>query len=203
MTEAHEASVVHLLRHGAPVGGTRYRGVTDDPLSPEGWAQMQLAVAACEGLDRIVTSPLRRCADFARILAESRSVPLVIEPGFREMDFGAWEGKKPEALLSSCPESLRRFWSDPRVHSPPGGEPLDAFCTRVVAAWRAHIRALGDERLLLIVHGGTVRAILGHLRRLPPRDLLGLDVPYASVHRVGVKPDGEIVELDRTSTDAS
>lgn len=198
MAEANGSGVVYLLRHGAPAGGTRYRGVTDDPLSPEGWMQMQRAVAECGDFHRIVTSPLRRCADFARTLAERRGVPLAIVPGFREMHFGAWEGKTPEALMAACPRSLRQFWSDPAAHPPPGGEPLDEFCGRVVSAWRWQIRTLGDERLLLIVHGGTVRAILGHVRNLSPKALIGLDVPYASVHRVAIGADGGLRELAHT-----
>jgi len=183
--------MVYLLRHGAPVGGVRYRGTTDDPLSAEGWTQMQRAVASCRGFDRIVTSPLRRCADFARTLAHASNMPLAVEPGFREMHFGRWEGQTPQALMAECPGLLRNFWTDPLAHPPPGAEPLDAFRARVVAAWLAHVSTFDGRRLLLIVHGGTVRVILRHLHRISERDLVGLNVPYASVHRVQLQHRGE------------
>lgn len=193
-------SVVYLMRHGAPEGGTRFRGVTDDPLSAEGFAQMRRAAAGCGEPDRIVTSPLRRCASFARVLAEERGLSLVIEPRFREMHFGTWEGKTPTALMAECPGAVRRFWSDPQAYPPPGGEPPGAFCSRVAAGWRELVASLCGERVLLIAHGGTVRAILGHLRRLPMRELTALEVPYASVHRVDVKRGGVMVRHEVVET---
>ncbi|MEK6748901.1 MAG: histidine phosphatase family protein, partial [Pseudomonadota bacterium] len=40
----HETTVVDMIRHGEPVGGKRYRGHRDDPLSDIGWRQMREAV---------------------------------------------------------------------------------------------------------------------------------------------------------------
>jgi broad specificity phosphatase PhoE len=188
MSDLRKGSVVYLMRHGEPEGGVRYRGATDDPLSAEGRAQMEHAVASCDAFDGIVTSPLRRCADFAKSLAERSGTPLTIEPGLREMHFGEWEGQTPQALMAACPELLRQFWADPLAHPPPGAEPLDAFRSRVISAWRAQLGALDGRRSLLIVHGGTVRVILAYLGRLSARELMCLTVPYASVHRVTVKP---------------
>jgi len=57
--------IVDLLRHGEPVGGRRYRGQTDDPLSDKGWKQMWTAVAGQQPWQVIVTSTLSRCREFA------------------------------------------------------------------------------------------------------------------------------------------
>lgn len=200
MPDMRTGSVVYLLRHGEPVGGVRYRGATDDPLSAEGRAQMEHAIASCGAFDGIVTSPLRRCADFAGALAQRSGKPLTVEPGFREMHFGEWEGQTPQALMAACPELLRQFWANPLAHPPPGAERLDAFRARVIAAWRAHLRAFEGRSSLLIVHGGIVRAILAHLCRLSVRELICLTVPYASVHRVNVRPGGDRGELELTAT---
>ncbi|HET6630677.1 MAG TPA: histidine phosphatase family protein [Woeseiaceae bacterium] len=190
------------MRHGEPVGGVRYRGTADDPLSAKGWAQMEHAVGSCGAFDRIVTSPLRRCADFARSLAWQSGTPLTIEPGFREMHFGEWEGQTPQALMAACPDLLRQFWANPLAHPPPGAEALDAFRARVIAAWRAQLGASEDRTSLAIVHGGTVRAILAHLRHLPEPELACLSVPYASLHKAQVKPGGDRVELACIATGA-
>jgi broad specificity phosphatase PhoE len=188
MPDARTGKIVYLMRHGRPEGGVRYRGSTDDPLTAEGLARMQHAVAGCGAFDAVVSSPLRRCADFARTLSKQSGAPLTIEPRFREMHFGEWEGQTPQALMAACPELLRQFWADPLAHPPPGAEPLDAFRARVISAWHAQLGPLDGPRSLLIVHGGTVRVILAHLRRLSVRELICLSVPYASVHRVTVKP---------------
>ncbi|MHB1590203.1 MAG: histidine phosphatase family protein [Sulfuricella sp.] len=39
-----KSTTIDLIRHGEPVGGRRYRGRTDDPLSEKGWNQMWTAV---------------------------------------------------------------------------------------------------------------------------------------------------------------
>jgi broad specificity phosphatase PhoE len=202
MSDVRTGSVVYLMRHGEPEGGVRYRGATDDPLRAEGRAQMEHAIASCGVFDGIVTSPLRRCADFAKSLAQRSGRPLTVEPGFRELHFGEWEGQTPQALMAACPELLRQFWADPLAHPPPGAEPLDAFRARVISAWHAQIGALEGRRSLLIVHGGTVRAILAYLRCLSVRELMCLTVPYASVHRIDVKPgcDAAALELIATGT---
>jgi broad specificity phosphatase PhoE len=194
--------IAYLMRHGEPMGGVRYRGATDDPLSAAGWAQMQRALTSCGGFDGIVTSPLRRCADFARSLAQRSGLPLAVEPRFREMHFGEWEGQTPQTLMAVCPELLRQFWADPLAHPPPGAEPLDAFRNRVISAWSAHACAFEGQRLLLIVHGGTVRAILGLEHRLSVRELMDLSVPYASVHTMHLKSGGDRANLEPTATDA-
>jgi broad specificity phosphatase PhoE len=157
---------------------------------------MEHAVASCDAFDGIVTSPLRRCADFARSLAERSGTPLTIESGLREMHFGEWEGQTPQALMAACPERLRQFWADPLVHPPPGAEPLDTFRFRVISAWHGQLGALDGRRSLLIVHGGTVRVILAYLGRLSTRELMGLTVPYASVHKVAVKPGRHMASFE-------
>jgi broad specificity phosphatase PhoE len=126
---------------------------------------------------------------------------LAVEPGFREMHFGLWEGQTPQALMTACPDLLRNFWADPLVHPPPGAEPLDAFRARVVDAWLAHVSTFEGRRLLLIVHGGTVRVILGYLQRISDRDLVGLNIPYASVHRVPLQQRGETGPEEQPPTD--
>ena len=55
---------VDLLRHGEPVGGSRYRGQVDDALSEKGWQQMWQAVAGRGDWQQIITSPLQRCQAF-------------------------------------------------------------------------------------------------------------------------------------------
>lgn len=72
MLTARPSIRLDILRHGEPVGGKRYRGdQIDDPLSPQGWAQMQARIDECamaglDGWTAIVSSPLTRCRAIAR-----------------------------------------------------------------------------------------------------------------------------------------
>ena len=71
-----EPHYIDLLRHGQPDGGDRFRGVRDDPLSETGWQQMRTSVNEMASWDVVVTSPLRRCADFAAELCERHGITL-------------------------------------------------------------------------------------------------------------------------------
>ena len=75
-------TVIDLLRHGEPVGGRRYRGQQDDPLSEQGWEQMWQSVGERNAWQQIVTSPLLRCHAFAAALGERHNLPVQGEARF-------------------------------------------------------------------------------------------------------------------------
>jgi alpha-ribazole phosphatase len=180
-----------LLRHGEVEGGGRFRGSHDDPLAAAGWAQMDAVVAAeaaagRAGWDRILHSPARRCAEFARRLAERRGLPIQAVPAFRERAFGAWEGLRADQIPI---EDLSRFWADPVGYDPPESEPFTAFRERVLAGWRELLA--GDARHpLVITHGGVIRVIIGDILGLAADTLLLLEVPPACHTRLRL-PDGD------------
>jgi alpha-ribazole phosphatase len=172
---------VGLLRHGEAEGGNVYRGRSDDPLSETGWTQMRLATAELSQWDRIVSSPLQRCAAFAGELSSSRGIPLTLEAGLAEIDFGAWEGRSAAELMETAPQALADFWRDPLNHPPPGGESLVRFRERVVEAWETLYRNHKGERLLLVTHGGVIRMLLSHLQGWPLDRLLEIEVKHAAL----------------------
>ncbi len=179
-------TIVDLLRHGEPEGGRRYRGRRDDPLSDAGWAQMRAAVPARPPWRRVVTSPLRRCREFAAELAAGHDLALEVEEGLREIDFGAWEGLRAEEIEARDGEALRRYYDDPWRHTPPDGEPLARFQARVESAWRALLARHGGEHLLLVCHAGVMRVVLAHVLELPRRRLFALHIPHACASRVRI-----------------
>jgi alpha-ribazole phosphatase len=181
------AALVDLLRHGQTEGGSGFRGSTDDRLTNLGMEQMWAAITGQHRWDRIVASPLRRCTEFASALGEHRHAPLEIDERLREIDFGAWEGQTAEEITRYDPEALRRFWADPIRHPPPGAEALLAFQARVSSCWRDQLRRDAASRVLLVTHGGPIRAILGQVYRVPWPDLLRLHLPHASLTRIRVE----------------
>ncbi len=176
--------LIGLLRHGAVEGGNRFRGRTDDPLTAAGWDQMWAAVNNDVRWDGVVSSPLRRCTEFARALAQQRLIPLTLDARLAEMHFGTWEGRSAAELMSADPETLARFWDDPAAHAPPGAEPLACFAERVLEAWHGIVRDHPDQQVLLVTHGGVIRVILCHVLRRPVERLLEFEVGHAALHRV-------------------
>ncbi|MFZ1575107.1 MAG: alpha-ribazole phosphatase family protein [Chromatiaceae bacterium] len=185
-----------LLRHGETLGGTRFRGRLDDPLTERGLEQMWAAVGPGDGdgegireWDGIVTSPLARCADFARALSQGQGIPLSLDPRLAELDFGDWEGQTAADLMATDAEALGRFWTDPVAHPPPGGEPLLAFQGRVLTAWDELLRQDRGDRTLVISHGGVIRVILCQVLGYPLGRLLELDVGLASLTGLRVRSE--------------
>jgi len=168
---------VTLLRHGETVGAARFRGRIDEPLSELGWQQMQQATASGQW-DLIVSSPLCRCLDFARQLAEQRNLPLLVNADWQEMDFGQWEGKTPQELMQEAPESLERFWTEPDQFTPPDAEPLRDFSQRVKNAWQA-LRSESFQHALVVTHGGPIRLSLCAAERIDDKNLLQFEVANA------------------------
>lgn len=189
---------IDLLRHGETLGGSRFRGRLDDPLTKRGWEEMWATVGPGgrdgqedQAWDGIVTSPLARCADFARALSQQMGIPLSLDPRLAELDFGDWEGQTAADLMAADAEALGRFWADPVAHPPPRGEPLLAFQGRVLAAWDELLRQDRGDRTLVISHGGVIRVILCQVLGYPLGRLLELDVGHASLRCIRVRSGGE------------
>ncbi|MCH4871489.1 alpha-ribazole phosphatase family protein [Pseudomonas sp. TMW22091] len=183
-----------LLRHGETELGGGLRGSLDDALTARGWEQMRAAVKGQGPWQRIVSSPLQRCALFARELAEQLDVPLTFEKDLQELHFGEWEGRTAAALMETDAEALGRFWSDPYAFTPPGAEPVIAFATRVLtAAGRLQQRYEG-ERVLVICHGGVMKLLLAQARGLPREQLLQIPVVNGALFSLHVRAGGLLSE---------
>lgn len=190
MTTQGVSTLFDLLRHGEPVGGRMYRGQTDDPLSERGWRQMREAVGDHRPWDVILSSPLSRCAAFARELAIRHDLPLEIETRFMELGFGEWEGRTATELLERDPQLLTRFWQDPVNHAPPGGETLTAFQNRVKSAFNEALLRHEGRHVLLVCHAGVIRLLVSHALDMPLDRLFRIDVPSAGISRICIDANG-------------
>jgi alpha-ribazole phosphatase/probable phosphoglycerate mutase len=182
-TAADETSI-ELLRHGEPVGGSRFRGQLDDPLSELGWQQMHAAVAGCDHWHHVVTSPLQRCRAFASTLAEQQGIPLHVEERFAEIGFGEWEGKSRTELEQLVPGQVTRFYRDPVTNRPAGAESLDGFLTRVTGGFDRLLEQFSGQSVLVVAHAGVIRAILARVLNMPPATMYRIHVANAGITRL-------------------
>ena len=183
-----------LLRHGETELGGGLRGSLDDALTATGWAQMRAAVEQGGPWDRLISSPLQRCALFARELAERLALPLTLDKDLQELHFGDWEGRSAADLMLTDERGLGLFWADPYSFTPPQGEPVADFSARVLAAVERLQRAHAGERVLLISHGGVMRLLLAQARGLPREQLLQVEVGHGSLFRLAVDANGCLSE---------
>lgn len=184
-------TLIDLLRHGEPVGGRKYRGQTDDPLSDKGWQQMRAAVGEHGPWRHIMSSPLSRCIAFATELAQKNDLPLSVDARFMEVKFGEWEGKTADQLRATDPEVIERFKRDPVNQRPAGAERLEDFLARVRAGWNDLLIEQAGKHVLLVCHAGVIRMALAHALNLPLASTYRIDVPSAGLTRIRVQGLGD------------
>jgi alpha-ribazole phosphatase len=179
------------MRHGTPVLTGRMLGKTDCDVTPEGIAACR---AQAEGLEvaHIIASDLQRASRCGEAVAADLGQSLTIDPCWRELNFGAWDGLDSAAIDA---EALGRFWDDPDSSPPPDGERWSELVARVASA----IDDLPAEPALVVTHGGAMRAALHVLCDFSQRQLWAFDLPYASVLALrvwdGPSRNGQIMGL--------
>ena len=184
-----------LLRHGETELGGGLRGSLDDALTPLGWAQMREAVKGGGPWDRIVSSPLQRCALFARELSAQLDIPVSFDKHLQELHFGVWEGQSAAALMQTDEQALGQFWADPYAFTPPDGEPVLEFSARVLSAVGRLQQDFVGERVLVVCHGGVMKLLLARARGLPREQLLQVPVLHGAMFGLQVGADGQLIEV--------
>jgi len=184
--ETRVVTTVDLLRHGEPQGGRRFRGQTDDPLSELGWRQMWAAVGDTAPWHQVVSSPLQRCSAFASELAGRHRLPCRLEPGFKEIQFGVWEGFTPEEIQQRYGEQYRRYRDDPEAFMPAGAESMTEFVARVAQTWESLLKTQQGRHVLLVCHAGVIRAVLSLVLGITPKNLFRIQIDYASLSRLKI-----------------
>lgn len=183
---SNETTIIDIIRHGEPEGGSKYRGQIDDPLSDRGWAQMRAAVAGRSGWQQIITSDLSRCAAFATELGERLAIPVEQTAQFREVGFGDWEGLTASEIMARDEAALFAFWQNPLDNTPPHGEPLALFSQRIASVWEAMLRDHGGKHILLVGHAGMMRILLLQALGMPLEEFYRFDPRNATIVRLRV-----------------
>ena len=183
-------TTIDLIRHGEPVGGRKYRGQINDPLSDRGWMQMREAVADQSPWDIIISSTLSRCLDFARELGQRSGIDVKADSRLMEIGFGEWEGRTASELEQEIPGQVKRFLKDPLNNTPPGAETLMEFEARVIAAWHDVLQQHYGQHVLLVGHAGMIRMIMRHELGMPIDRMFRIQVSNAAITRICVEGEG-------------
>ena len=155
-----------LIRHGATKSNEerRYLGKTDESLSKEGEQQLveYKKMHLYPNIDFLFTSPMKRCIQTADILYPE--LQLVQMKEWEEMDFGVFEGKNYIELQE---DKRYQAWIDSNGTLPfPEGESREEFTIRCDKGFQEMIEKVkqikeeGQKTIGMIVHGGTIMALL-------------------------------------------
>ena len=176
---------VVLVRHGVTAWNQdqRLQGQLDVPLAPEGIAQAERLGRHLAALgvrfDRVVASDLVRASATADIIATCLGgAPVDLDARWRERHLGELQGR--------CWSELGDIGHDilAVVEDPPGGEAREAQLARVAAALDALRGDGASGRVLVVTHGGCVKAALSLA------DVGSRIVPNASLTELRARPGG-------------
>ena len=146
-----------LIRHGQTQGNLLHRYIgsrTDEPLCPQGIAALREKTVP--PVSRVFVSPLLRCVETASLLYPDITPEII--PDFRECDFGDFENQSYADLNGRADYQA---WIDSGGEMPfPGGESRAGFAARCVKAFEALYASQPAQDCALIVHGGTIMAIM-------------------------------------------
>ncbi|GAB4196072.1 MAG: histidine phosphatase family protein [Roseiflexaceae bacterium] len=164
-----------LIRHGETDWNAtlRYQGQGGVPLNAQGRAQARRVGErlARYGAVALYTSDIVRASETAAIVGELSGLAPQPMPDLREIDVGQWEGLTPEELYRRFPDHMREYERDPARTVRLGGESYAQLQVRALRALNSiHAAHPGDQTVLAVSHGGTIRALLCHV--------IGLDLSY-------------------------
>ncbi len=182
-----------LVRH-APVVGTHGRvyGQMDVDCDVSDTASLKGLAARMPDDALWFATPLSRTQRTAQALAEQIRAagrpappPPVVEPGFIEQSFGEWQGRTYREIGAfGQNEAAHRFWLAPAVETPPGGESFAMVVARVSGALATLTTRHRGRDIVLVSHGGTIRAAIAHALAIAPESALSLSVDTLSLSRI-------------------
>ena len=190
-----------LVRHGQTAYNLegRAQGQSESLLNDTGVEQARAAAERLRDVDFAVclSSDMRRVLDTAKpIVAGRGDIRMIKSARLREKDFGEIEGKTFAEVERESPELFRRLFADDPDFAPPGGESDRRLIERVSEEVDALIES-GDipdgANILVVAHGGTIRALITHLMGLPPETLWRFLISNASLSTLTAHDDGRAV----------
>ena len=159
-----------LVRHGESEWNAirRLQGQADIELSQRGRQQARALAPMVASFNPglILTSDLKRAADTAALLGHEDAVR---EPLLREQNVGAWTGMEIAQLMADAPGAYAGWRAG--TFAPENGEIWPDFRSRVGLALDRAIAA-DAETVLMVCHGGVIRAALDGALGLAPARII-------------------------------
>lgn len=115
---------------------------------------------------------------------------LAVHPGLIEQSMGEWHGTRHEHLPAQLTEPAHPFWPLSGTERPPGGESMADVIARTGATLEALAAAHPAQDLVIVSHGGTIRAAVAHALGVSATQALHLSVANLGLTRLEREPGG-------------
>lgn len=139
----------------------------------------------------VVTSPLRRARETAGTLAGALGLTPLVDPEWREVALGAWDGLPYREIAERWPEEFRA-WRESPAAAPPGGESLAGLAERVERARRRLAEQYRGRTVLVVSHTAPIRAVIANALESGPAALWRLRLEPGGVSVVRFWADGGV-----------
>lgn len=157
---------IYFLRHGQTEENIKrtYYGSLDVQLNEKGITQAEKAGKIFKEIefDKVFISEKMRTFQTAQIALKDRKVQLIKDKRINEIDFGKFEGKTYDELCKLYPEKVKLWQENWEEFCPDEGESYKIFYKRVKEFMEA-IKELGEENILIVTHGGVIRAVYSYI----------------------------------------
>ena len=173
-------------------------GILDPPLNAIGLEMAEVVAARCGRgpWAGIYSSPLLRTRQTAEAVARHVSLTVQLEPAFREIAYGEWEGMLVSEVKRLDGERYEAWAARPADLSPPGGETARQIAARAVPAIEGIVRRHPEGNVLVVSHKATIRVILCALLGVDLNHFrIRIAAPVASLTAVDFKETGPLLTL--------
>jgi alpha-ribazole phosphatase len=145
--------------------------------------------------DLVVSSPLKRCTKLA---LSTFNIVHSINSGFKELNYGDWEGLKWIDIDAPC---SNLFMYENSKHKPPNGESFNMLKVRVVEQLESLLKA-PEDKLAIVCHGGVIRSILSYFLKIPLERTRAFHIHYTGFVRFIKTNEGwRLTELNSGESD--
>ena len=169
------STTIYLVRHGATQAAHPDRpfpttdGHGDPSLAPEGIEQAELvgrrlaSEHAARPFSTVYVTSLRRTHETAAPFVEATGLEVRVEAALREVHLGEYEGGLLRLRGAEGDPVVREVYTQERWDVIPGAEHWDDFQGRCVGAVERIASEHAGQRVVVVVHGGVIAAVLAHV----------------------------------------
>jgi alpha-ribazole phosphatase len=191
-----------LIRHALVAENARafLYGVMDVPLCEPTLLEQapmyrSLAARLPRPADWLVTplSRTRRTAEAIFAHGYPRT-ELGVEPDLIEQSLGEWQGLPHHELPAKLVHPAHAFWHVAGKEKPPAGESMTDVIARVGAAMERLADAHAGRDVVIVSHGGAIRAATAHALRIEADNALHMSIHNLSLSRLTRSPRGWLVQ---------
>ena len=187
-----------LVRHGATSHTVDKRfssglGGSNPGLTDEGRAQVRATAdwlaPLADGIDVVVSSPVKRTHESAEILGARLEKPVLTDDGLAEMEFGTWDGLTFAEIQESYPDELDR-WLGSLDEAPGGGESFRVVEKRVLGSLERLLSEYAGQSVLAVSHVTPIKMLVAHALNAPLEAVYRMEMAPASVTVLSFFADG-------------